>query len=120
VLAGGAGGKRRPQAGVVGVLALAHPAPRRAGLRQLLRRAGAVPRQGATGLRAVFSREPVALPDAACAAAGGSDGSLNCHGYGSSVTVTATFGFVAAAEVLRLLMPSDTAAAARNRERAVL
>jgi tRNA A37 threonylcarbamoyladenosine dehydratase len=120
VMVGAAGGKRRPQAVEVDDLALATHDPLLAGLRQRLRKAGAVPRQGATGLRAVFSREPVALPDAACAAAGGSDGSLNCHGYGSSVTVTATFGFVAAAEVLRLLMPSDTAAAARNRERAVL
>jgi len=30
------------------------------------------------------------------------DGSLNCHGYGSSVTVTATFGLCAAAELQRL------------------
>ena len=28
------------------------------------------------------------------------DGSLNCHGYGSSVAVTATFGMVAAARAL--------------------
>ncbi|MFN8893399.1 MAG: ThiF family adenylyltransferase [Betaproteobacteria bacterium] len=120
VMAGAAGGKQRPQAVEVDDLALATHDPLLAGLRQRLRKAGAVPRQGATGLRAVFSREPVALPEAACAAPGGSDGSLNCHGYGSSVTVTATFGFVAAAEVLRLLMPSDTAAQARNREHAVL
>jgi len=39
----------------------------------------------------------VALPDAACDAV---DGSLNCHGYGSTVTVTATFGLVAAGEAL--------------------
>ena len=32
------------------------------------------------------------------------DGTLNCAGYGSSVTVTATFGMVAAAESLRLVM----------------
>jgi tRNA A37 threonylcarbamoyladenosine dehydratase len=32
------------------------------------------------------------------------DGSLNCHGYGSSVTVTATFGMVAAAEALAQLL----------------
>jgi tRNA A37 threonylcarbamoyladenosine dehydratase len=51
----------------------------------------------------VFSRESVAAPADACDAgqAGGSDGSLNCQGYGSSVTVTGTFGFVAAGEVLR-------------------
>ena len=50
----------------------------------------------------MFSREPVAQPQQgdACEVA---DGSLNCHGYGSSVTVTATFGLVAAAEALAVL-----------------
>ena len=33
--------------------------------------------------------------------AGITDGSLNCSGYGSSVTVTATFGLVAAGEAIR-------------------
>ena len=58
-------------------------------------------RHGAMGLRCVYSRETVHRPasDDACEL----DGSLNCHGYGSSVTVTATFGMVAAAEALRLL-----------------
>ena len=32
------------------------------------------------------------------------DGSLNCHGYGSSVIVTATFGMVAAAQALEALL----------------
>jgi tRNA A37 threonylcarbamoyladenosine dehydratase len=53
-------------------------------------------------VRCVFSREPVAAPiarDDACAA----DGSLNCHGYGSSVAVTAAFGMVAAAQALELV-----------------
>ena len=36
-------------------------------------------------------------------AKGATDGTLNCAGYGSSVTVTATFGLVAAGEALRLL-----------------
>jgi tRNA A37 threonylcarbamoyladenosine dehydratase len=31
------------------------------------------------------------------------DGSLNCHGFGSSVTVTSTFGMCAAGEVIRTL-----------------
>jgi tRNA A37 threonylcarbamoyladenosine dehydratase len=31
------------------------------------------------------------------------DGSLNCHGYGSVVTVTATFGLVAASMVVNFL-----------------
>ena len=34
----------------------------------------------------------------------GNDGSLNCHGYGSSVTVTATFGLVAAGEAIAQLL----------------
>jgi tRNA A37 threonylcarbamoyladenosine dehydratase len=50
------------------------------------------------GVRCVFSRESVAAPAGeACDV----DGSLNCHGYGSSVMVTATFGLVAAGEILR-------------------
>ena len=63
-----------------------------------LRKQGAR-REGRIGVRCVFSRESVAAPagDAACDV----DGSLNCHGYGSSVMVTATFGLVAAGEILR-------------------
>jgi tRNA threonylcarbamoyladenosine dehydratase len=99
VVCGAAGGKRRPQAVEVADLAEATHDPLLAALRQRLRKAGA-PRQGPIGLRGVFSREPVAAPvDAACAP----DGSLNCHGYGSAVTVTATFGMVAASEVLQML-----------------
>jgi tRNA A37 threonylcarbamoyladenosine dehydratase len=116
VLVGAAGGKRQPQAVAVDDLALATHDPLLAGLRQRLRKAGVVPRLGTMGLRAVYSREPVLRPDASCAADGGAegrvdgridgriDGRLNCHGYGSSVTVTATFGLVAAAELLRLLI----------------
>jgi tRNA A37 threonylcarbamoyladenosine dehydratase len=46
----------------------------------------------------VFSREAVAPPDASCQLVG--DGTLNCHGYGSVVSVTATFGQCAAGWVL--------------------
>jgi tRNA A37 threonylcarbamoyladenosine dehydratase len=46
----------------------------------------------------VFSRESVAPP--ADGAACDSDGSLNCHGYGSSVMVTAAMGMTAAAEAV--------------------
>jgi tRNA A37 threonylcarbamoyladenosine dehydratase len=51
------------------------------------------------GVTCVFSREAVAPPDASCSAGEG-DGSLNCHGYGSVVAVTATFGQCAAGWVL--------------------
>ena len=68
-----------------------------AALRQRLRKFHEAPRSGALGVCCVFSREPVVVP-----AGDGCDvdGSLNCHGYGSSVAVTATFGMVAAARAL--------------------
>ena len=97
VCVGAAGGKRLAQRVEVEDLAEATHDPLLASLRQRLRKLGVAPRQGRVGLRCVFSREPVALPDAACDAV---DGSLNCHGYGSTVTVTATFGLVAAGEAL--------------------
>jgi tRNA A37 threonylcarbamoyladenosine dehydratase len=99
VCSGAAGGKRRAQAVEVGDLSEVTHDPLLASLRQRLRREGA-PREGRLGVRCVFSRESVMRPatDGACA----TDGSLNCHGYGSSVTVTAAFGMVAAGEALRL------------------
>lgn len=108
VCVGAAGGKQRAEAVAVDDLAATTHDPLLASLRQRLRKAGAAPRQGGIGIRCVFSREPVALPGAGCDV----DGSLNCHGYGSSVTVTASFGFVAAGEALRLLIERDSRQAA--------
>lgn len=102
VTVGAAGGKRRPQAVEVGDLAEVSHDPLLAGLRQRLRQRHGAARKGSIGLRCVFSREPVALPQQQLAGAR-IDAGLNCHGYGSSVTVTATFGMVAAAEVLALI-----------------
>lgn len=92
VIAGAAGGKRRPQAVEVADLAEVTHDPLLASLRQRLRQRHGAARRGAIGLRCVFSREAVARPDEACDL----EANLNCHGYGSSVTVTATFGLVAA------------------------
>ncbi len=104
VVVGAAGGKERPQAVEAGDLAQVTHDPLLAALRQRLRQAGAVPRGGApAGLACVYSREPVRLPQGEGGDACAVDGSLNCHGYGSSVAVTATFGMVAAAEALRLV-----------------
>jgi tRNA threonylcarbamoyladenosine dehydratase len=101
VCVGAAGGKRAAERVEVADLADATHDPMLAALRQRLRRLHAAPRSGAFGVRCVFSREPVAAPagDDACNV----DGSLNCHGYGSSVAVTATFGMVAAAQALELV-----------------
>lgn len=97
VCVGAAGGKSAPQRVEVDDLAAVTHDPLLAGLRQRLRKLGA-PRSGPLGVSCVYSREPVAPPAAGeCSV----DGSLNCHGYGSSVTVTAVFGMVAAAEALQ-------------------
>lgn len=99
VCVGAAGGKRAPQRVELDDLAAVTHDPLLSSLRQRLRREHAAPRQGRIGVRCVFSREPVAMPqgaDGECAV----DGSLACHGYGSSVAVTATFGMTAAAAVI--------------------
>jgi tRNA A37 threonylcarbamoyladenosine dehydratase len=102
VTAGAAGGKQRAHAVEVADLAEVTHDPLLASLRQRLRKQAGAPRQGPIGVRCVFSREAVHAPEgeAACDV----DGSLNCHGYGSSVAVTATFGMVAAGEAIQLAL----------------
>ena len=104
VSVGAAGGKVRGEAVEVEDLARVTHDPLLAALRQRLRKAHGAPRTGTIGVACVFSREAVAPPDPSCALEGGGDGSLNCHGYGSSVVVTATFGMVAAGEALRRVL----------------
>jgi tRNA A37 threonylcarbamoyladenosine dehydratase len=103
VSVGAAGGKRLAQRVDVDDLAAVTHDPLLASLRQRLRREHGVARQGRIGLRCVYSREAVSQPAETC----DSDGTLNCHGYGSSVTVTASFGMVAAGEAItQLLSPA--------------
>jgi tRNA A37 threonylcarbamoyladenosine dehydratase len=115
VCVGAAGGKTQAQRVEVADLAETTHDPLLASVRQRLRKAGVIPRQGRTGLRCVFSREAVAPPAESCEVpaagppapglGGGPGGAaLACHGYGSSVTVTATFGMVAAGEVIAQLL----------------
>lgn len=110
---GAAGGKRLAQRVEVQDLAEATHDPLLAALRQRLRREHGAARQGRIGVRCVFSREPVALPAQACDSGGAMDGTLNCAGYGSSVSVTATFGMVAAGEAVEQML-SRPAPAARS------
>ena len=92
---GAAGGKRLAHEVDVDDLAHTTHDPLLAQLRYQLRRQHGAPREGRKmGVACVFSREPVAPPDPSCAIEG--DGTLNCHGYGSSASVTATFGCCAA------------------------
>jgi tRNA A37 threonylcarbamoyladenosine dehydratase len=109
VTVGAAGGKRHAQGVDVQDLADVTHDPLLASLRQRLRREHGAPRRGRVGLRCVFSREAVAAPAAACDTDSAEDstafdGTLNCAGYGSSVTVTATFGLVAAGEAIAQLL----------------
>ena len=104
VVAGAAGGKRRPQDVEVSDLALVTHDPLLAALRQRLRKFHGAARAGPIGVACVFSREAVQMPQAGAPGQGQGEGQserqieagLNCHGYGSSVAVTATFGMVAA------------------------
>jgi tRNA threonylcarbamoyladenosine dehydratase len=108
VVVGAAGGKRLPQAVEVDDLARVTHDPLLASLRHRLRKQHGAPRLGAIGVRCVFSREAVAPPDAACGIDGtSSDSTLNCHGYGSSVGVTATFGMVAATAALEFALAQN-------------
>jgi tRNA A37 threonylcarbamoyladenosine dehydratase len=97
---GAAGGKRLAHRVDIDDLSQTTHDPLLAQLRYRLRKFHGAPKEGKRiGIACVFSREAVAPPDASCAIIEG-DGSLNCHGYGSVVSVTATFGQCAAGWVL--------------------
>jgi tRNA A37 threonylcarbamoyladenosine dehydratase len=104
VTVGGAGGKIDPTRIVVGDLAQTVQDPLLAKLRATLRRDYGFPRdpQKKFGIAAVYSTEPLRRPDTgeACAP---TSGGLNCAGFGSSVMVTASFGFFAAANAINHL-----------------
>jgi tRNA A37 threonylcarbamoyladenosine dehydratase len=100
VTVGAAGGKRLPQAVEVTDLSNTTHDPLLASLRQRLRQHHGAARSGRIGVNCVYSREAVHQPEQSCEI----EGNLNCHGYGSSVTVTATFGMVAASEAIHALL----------------
>jgi tRNA A37 threonylcarbamoyladenosine dehydratase len=96
---GAAGGKRLAHKVDIDDLSLTTHDPLLAQLRYRLRKEHGAAREGKKiGVACVFSREAVAPPDASCALEG--DGTLNCHGYGSVVSVTATFGQCAAGWII--------------------
>ncbi len=118
VCVGAAGGKREAQRVEVQDLADATHDPLLASLRSRLRKAAGAPRTGRMDVRCVFSREAVTPPEASLVSNGAgragdtpagctiddTDSTLNCHGYGSSVCVTATFGMVAAGVAVGLIL----------------
>jgi len=99
ITVGAAGGKRLAHKVDIDDLSQVTHDPLLAQMRQRLRKEHGAPREGRKiGVDCVFSREAVAPPDASCAIGG--DGSLNCHGYGSVVAVTASFGQCAAGWII--------------------
>ena len=109
VTAGAAGGQMDPTMIRVADLSRTVQDPLLAKVRGQLRKSHGFPKDPKKkfGIDAVYSEEPLRHPDAACAtpASGGAAG-LNCAGFGSAVTVTASFGLVAASVVLRRLAAS--------------
>lgn len=102
VMVGAAGGKRHAQLAAVADLVDVSHDPLLAKVRYQLRKDHSAPRDGKRmGIDCVFSRECVSPPDASCGILG--DGTLNCHGFGSLVTVTATFGQCATGIILNKL-----------------
>ena len=95
VMVGAAGGKKQAQMVELADLTLVTHDPLLAQVRQRLRKSSVIPSDKTlSGIHAVFSKEsivrPVSEPGDSC------NNDLNCHGYGSLVTVTATFGHCAA------------------------
>lgn len=115
VTCGAAGGRTDPTRIRSDDLARAAGDPLLAKVRYRLRRHYGFPREAPGrirkfGVAAVYSDEPVRLPAGACASSADLTAGLACAGYGSSVTVTAPFGFAAAALTLDRI--ARTAAAA--------
>ena len=122
ITVGAAGGKRRADKVDIADLSEVTHDPLLAKLRYNLRRQYGAPRDKRMGTICVFSRESVAASDASRTLEVGAevgaesdaegdmqgnaqidtqtDGSLNCSGYGSVVSVTASFGMCAAGWVL--------------------
>lgn len=96
---GAAGGKRYAHKVDIADLSETTHDPLLAQMRYRLRKSHGAPRDGKRiGISCVFSREAVQPSDSSCDLQG--DHTLNCHGYGSAVSVTATFGMCAAGWIL--------------------
>lgn len=106
VTVGGAGGQVDPTRIGIADLSRTVQDPLLAKVRSLLRKEHGFTRDPKKkfGIPAVFSTEPLRYPDSGSSCdLPPSPAGLNCAGYGSSVCVTAPFGFLAAGEALRHL-----------------
>jgi tRNA A37 threonylcarbamoyladenosine dehydratase len=106
---GAAGGRVDPTRIACGDLGVIAGDPLLARVRHRLRREYAFPREARGnaarfGVLAVYSDEPIRRPVRSAADAANLSAGLACAGYGSSVVVTATMGFVAASAALAQLV----------------
>lgn len=115
---GGAGGQTDPTRIEVRDLCRTEQEPLLARVRKRLRAQHNFPRgtRNKFHIDAVFSTEPLAMPGVADSVqatdanlGGAGFTGLNCAGYGSSVAVTASFGFVCAAHILRKIADAANA-----------
>ena len=113
ITVGAAGGKRFAHKVEIDDLALSTHDPLLAQLRYRLRKEHGGARQGKMKVSCVFSRESVMQPKLDAQTIGTdttqADNNLNCHGYGSVVSVTATFGICAAGWLLDEIASRDFA-----------
>ncbi|WP_052452517.1 tRNA cyclic N6-threonylcarbamoyladenosine(37) synthase TcdA [Noviherbaspirillum autotrophicum] len=117
---GGAGGQIDPTKIEIRDLSRTEQEPLLAKVRKRLRAHHGFPRgsKNKFGIDAVFSTEPLRFPEAQSCETGDEQAAgisgLNCAGFGSAMVVTASFGLVAAAHVLRKLAQSGTKDAAQG------
>lgn len=107
---GGAGGQIDPTKIEIRDLSRTEQEPLLAKVRKRLRAQHGFPRgiKNKFGIDAVFSTEPLRFPESSEACELGESSNvgitgLNCAGFGSAMVVTASFGLVATAQVLRKL-----------------
>ena len=103
VMTGGAGGRIDPSFIKIADLSSTHGDRLAAKIRHDVKKALQIKESQKVGIDVVFTDEIMKKPEEACEADVALTG-LHCGGYGSSVMVTATFGFMAASVALKKLL----------------
>ena len=103
VMTGGAGGRIDPSFIKIADLSLTHGDRLTAKIRHDVKKALQLKESQKVGIDVIFTDEVMKKPEEVCETDEALTG-LHCGGYGSSVMVTATFGFMAASVALKKLL----------------
>ena len=103
VMTGGAGGRIDPSLIKIADLSLTHGDRLTAKIRHDVKKALQLKESQKVGIDVIFTDEVMQKPEEGCEVGEALTG-LHCGGYGSSVMVTATFGFMAASVALKKLL----------------